>query len=127
VDEGEKIQQIFIDLNSLRDNVNRLLSNAISEKENYREKHIEINKRISDLDKLIREIFYDADRGFMVRVDRLKQQVEGHVNELIEIKEQVRLLNEYMIEQKGIIKVAMWFIGIGIAILVGITITLATR
>jgi len=127
VDEAEKIQQILIDISWLRDNVNRLVSNAVSEKENYREKHIEINKRISDLDQLIREVFYDSDTGFLVRIDRLKQKSEGHENEISEIKKQVQALNDYKTEQKGSIRVAMWFIGIGVTILVGIIMMLISK
>ena len=127
MDEAEKIQQILIDISWLRDNVNRLVSNAVSEKENYREKHIEINKRISDLDQLIREVFYDSDTGFLVRIDRLKQKSEGHENEISEIKKQVQALNDYKTEQKGSIRVAMWFIGIGVTILVGIIMMLISK
>lgn len=74
MDEAEQIQKILLDLQWLRDNVNRLISNAESERINMRDKHIEINKRISDLDKLMREVFYDHEHGFLVRIDRLTQE-----------------------------------------------------
>ena len=127
MDETEKIQQILIDISWLRDNVNRLVSNAESEKENYREKHIEINKRISELDRLIRAVFYDSDIGFLVRIDRLKQKSEGYENEIAEIKRQVQVLNDYKTEQKGSIRVAMWFLAIGVSLLVSIIVMLISK
>lgn len=79
------------------------------------------------IEKEIRSvIFGNGKPGLMLEIDRLKE-----INKIVriqneELKTQVKALNEYIAEQKGSIRVALWFIGTGVAILIGIAIKLAT-
>lgn len=83
MDEGDKIQQILMDVQWLRDNLVHLQSIVESERDVRKEKNIEVNKRITELDKNVRDIFYDPEKGFLIKIDRLTQEsADNKVNKL---------------------------------------------
>lgn len=122
MDENEKIQQILLDVQWLRDNVNRLISNAESEREVRKDTHTEINKRIVELDKLMRVALYDHDSGFLVKLDRTIQKN----NDLPELNKQVKEISDWKIHQQGSMKVVIWMVSIATAVLIGVIVSMLT-
>lgn len=124
----EEIEKIKGELNDLRIQRARDFSHLDSEDGTTRRLLENTENNFYRVEKDLRgTIFGNGKIGMISEIHLLKEnnkQLKVFVDEL---KAEVKSLNEYRIEQKGSIKVAMWFIGIGVAILVGIVITLATR
>ncbi len=74
MEDIEKITKIATDLQWCRDNINRLLSNAESERDVRRDVHIEINKKIDKVENDLRgTLFGNGKLGLIIEIDRLKQ------------------------------------------------------
>lgn len=120
-DELEKIKDQIIQYG-------RDISRLDSEDGTVNRRMDRLNESMFRIEKDLREIIFgNGKTGMVVEIDRLKED-NKRLKLLSEQQQQeIKALHEYKTEQKGSIRVAMWFIGIGVAILVGIVITLATR
>lgn len=79
------------------------------------------------IEKELREtIFGNGKLGLVSEIHILKESYKNMRVSNDELKLEIKQLTEYVSQQKGSIRVALWFIGIGVAILIGIAIKLAT-
>lgn len=126
MDETEKIHKIIIDIESIKLGVARLVANAESEKEVRRDTNIEMNKRIGEIDKLVRTALYDHDTGFLVKLDRVILKSDANKNELAELDKQTKEISHWKIHQQGSMKVVIWMVSIASAVLIGVIVSILT-
>lgn len=71
----ERIQQILLDIEHLKMQSNRLVSDAESEKGQRRERNKQIDESIKKLESDFKDILFGKDRvsGLLISVDRLNQ------------------------------------------------------
>lgn len=124
----EEIEKIKERIENLKTQQDRNFSHLESEDGTTRRLLEHTNNHFFKIEKDLREaIFGNGKVGLVSEIHILKEhnrQLRLFVDEL---KLEVKSLNEYKTEQKGSIRVALWFLGIGVTILVGIIIALVTK
>lgn len=123
----ENLDKVLKEIEDIKINEARHFSHLQSEAGHAQKRGIESIEEARRIEKDLRGIIYGNGKvGMTIEIDRLKQKTESQAITIHEMTQEIKTLSDYKKVQEGTFKTIMWFVGIGVAILVGIVIVLAT-
>lgn len=74
MEHDEKINSAFTDISNLKIQLLRIFSDLDSEKGSLKRQEERLTEQINKVEKEFRDIIYDAEKGLLIKIDRLTQE-----------------------------------------------------